>query len=103
MGEVFKQFSVQTIGRPEGYEYPTGLTPFLETTGITTTNVAASTTGGDQAVDTVNNFTTHTYTSSGTFDPSFSGTVQYLVVGGGGSGGAGGSGGGAGEENVLRD
>ena len=61
MGESFKQFSVQSFGRPEGYQYPVGLTPFTETTGITTTNVASSTTGGDQAVDTVNNLRlTHT-------------------------------------------
>ena len=83
MGEVFKQFSVQTIARPEGYEYPKGLTPYNEITGVPTSNAATSTTGGTKAVDVVNNFTTHTYTTSGTFDPSFTGTVQYLVVAGG--------------------
>ena len=36
-------------------------------------------------------YTIHTFTSSGTFTPSFSGEVEVLVVAGGGAGGAGGS------------
>ena len=93
---AFRQFEMMNF-RPEGFEYPTGLSTVTITTGVPTRNVATNTTGGTQTVDTTNNFTVHTYTTSGTFDPGFSGTVEYLVVGGGGAGasiyGAGGAGG----------
>ena len=89
------RLSQKKIGRPRGYQYPVGLS-FGVTGGVAVVNAAASTTGGDRAVDTVNNFTTHTYTTSGTFDPSFTGPVKYLVIGGGASGAPMGAGGGAG-------
>lgn len=59
-----------------------------------------SATGG--TVTYYDNYVIHTFTSSGTFEVSGEGTVEYLVVGGGGGGGGGnsngtgGAGGGAG-------
>jgi hypothetical protein len=54
-----------------------------------------SASGGTKTV--LNEYTIHTFTSSGTFTPAFAGTVDYLVVaGGGGGGGDRGGGGGAG-------
>ena len=99
MGDPFKQFTQQTFGRPEGFQYPIGLSTFVSVEGdpLPTRNVATNTTGGTKTVDVTNNFTVHTFTTSGTFDPGFSGTVEYLVVAGGGAGaslyGAGGAGG----------
>ena len=56
---------------------------------------AFSATGG--TITYSGGYTIHTFTTSGTFTPDSSGTVEYLVVGGGGSGGASvGGGGGAG-------
>jgi len=81
--------------RPEDYEYPIGLS--LGVIGAAeTSNSATNTTGGTKTVDTTNNFAVHTYTTSGTFDPGFDGTVEYLVVAGGGAGASMGGGGGAG-------
>jgi|GEM_PF-1237986 len=51
-------------------------------------------TGG--TVATAGSLKTHTFTTSGTFTPSASGTVEVLLVGGGGGGGAGLGGGGGG-------
>ena len=97
MATKLKQFSKFNF-RPEGFQYPIGLSfGTTGTTTILTDNVATNTTGGTRTVDVTNNFTVHTFTESGTFDPGFSGTVEYLVVAGGGSGamlfGAGGAGG----------
>ena len=44
----------------------------------------------------------HTFTSSGTFTPDGSGTVEYLVVAGGGGGGGNGGGGGGGGAGGLK-
>ena len=41
-------------------------------------------TGGTITID--GNYKVHTFTSSGTFTPSITGTVDYLVVAGGGGG-----------------
>ena len=79
--------------RPPRYAYPIGLDTFTQTT---TVNVATGTTGGAQTVDGTN--AVHTFTSSGTFDPTHGIDVEWLVVAGGGSGGqyiAGGGGAGA--------
>ena len=51
-------------------------------------------TGG--TVATAGSYKTHTFTTSGTFTPSASGTVEVLLVGGGGGGGSGLGGGGGG-------
>ena len=75
--------------RPDGYEYPVGLTPL---TKLTSFNAATNTTGGTQTIDGSN--TVHTFTSSGFFVPSFTANVEYLVVGAGGAGGYDGGGGG---------
>ena len=84
---AFKQFEMMNF-RPEGFEYPVGLSfGVTGESGIPTTNVATNTTGGTKTVDVTNSFAIHTYTTSGTFDPSFTGTVEYLVVAGGASGG----------------
>jgi hypothetical protein len=48
-------------------------------------------TGG--TITTNGGYTIHTFTSSGTFTPNISGTVEYLVVAGGGAGAQGGGGG----------
>ena len=59
------------------------------------TALAVSATGGNMT--NVGAYTLHTFTNSGTFSVSASGTVEVLVVAGGGGGGAnGGGGGGAG-------
>ena len=50
-------------------------------------------TGG--TITTSGSYTIHTFTSNGTFTPSTSGNIDFLVIGGGG-GGAGGGGGGGG-------
>ena len=68
-----------TVGnfvRPTGYRYPVGL--HISTASG---NAATLTTGGTQTIDGSN--TVHTFTSSGSFVPSFTGVVEYLVVGGG--------------------
>ena len=60
------------------------------------TGANSGATGG--TVATVGAYKTHTFTTSGTFTPSASGTVEVLLVGGGGGGGPslGGGGGGGG-------
>ena len=89
MGDTSKQFSLQNF-RPEGFQYPIGLTPYT-----VASNAATNTTGGDQTIDGSN--AVHTFSVSGTFTPSFTGTVEYLVIAGGGGGGTNdGGGGGAG-------
>ena len=102
MGDPFKQVSLQTIARPDGYEYPTGLSFGVTgtTEGIPQANVATNTTGGTQTV--VDNETIHTFTDSGAFVWSSSqpGFIDYVVVGGGGGGG-GNNGGGGGAGGVL--
>ena len=61
----------------------------------TITNVPFVATGG--TITTISGYKIHTFTSSGTFTPNKTGTVEYLVVaGGGGGGGFIGGGGGAG-------
>ena len=60
MGDPFKQFTQQTFGRPEGFQYPIGLSfGTTGTTTILTDNVATNTTGGTRTVDVTNNFTVH--------------------------------------------
>lgn len=84
--------------RPQGYEYPVGLSSILETTAIA--NAATNTTGGTQTVEGDNVF--HTFTTTDDFVPSFDGNVNVLIVAGGGGGhamepgGGGQAGGGAG-------
>ena len=51
-----------------------------------------SATGG--TITTNGNYKIHSFTSSGTFTPSASGTVEYLVIAGGGGGGSANTGGG---------
>ncbi len=51
------------------------------------TNAAFSATGG--TITTSGGYTIHTFTGSGTFTPTGSGQVEYLVVAGGGGGGGG--------------
>lgn len=78
--------------RPTGYKYPIGLHQFLSGS-----NAATNTTGGTQTIDGDN--AVHTFTTSGTFIPSFTSNIEYLVVAGGGGGSFGtnqGGGGGAG-------
>jgi hypothetical protein len=54
----------------------------------------SSATGG--SISTISGYTVHTFTSSGNFVPTGSGTIEVLVVGGGGGAGTyGGGGGGA--------
>ena len=48
-------------------------------------DVVFTATGG--TITTSGNYTIHTFNSSGTFTPTISGSVEYLVVGGGGGGG----------------
>ena len=56
MGDNFRQLNEQTIGRPEGYQYPIGLSfGVTGITGMTTINVATNTTGGARTVDVTNN------------------------------------------------
>ena len=57
--------------------------------GLSTERFSA--TGGTITTSGAN--TIHSFTSSGTFTPSASGTVEYLVIAGGGAGGNGGGGG----------
>ena len=90
MGDTTKQFSLQNF-RPEGYQYPIGLTFFSDAASI---NAATNTTGGTQTIDGSN--AVHSFTSSGTFTPSFTGNVEYLIVSGGGGTGGGPQGGGGG-------
>ena len=56
------------------------------------TALAVTATGGNMT--NVGNYTVHTFTNSGTFSVSASGTVEVLVVGGGGGGGNNAAGGG---------
>ena len=92
----------KTIGRPEGYKYPVGLSFGVTgtTEGVPQANVATNTTGGTQTV--VGNETIHTFTGSDAFVWSSSqpGFIDYVVVGGGGGGG-GNNGGGGGAGGVL--
>ena len=76
----------------------------LTTINLVSANITASiqvfrpttTTGG--TITTSGSYTIHSFKTSDTFTPSFTGTVQVLIVGGGGGGGAniGGGGGGGG-------
>ena len=81
--------------RPTEYKYPVGLS---QRPSLASGNAATNTTGGTQTIDGSN--TVHTFTVSGTFTPSFTGNIEYLVVAGGGAGGGAvgdaGTGGGAG-------
>ena len=93
---ALKQFSTFSF-RPEGYEYPLGLSGEVVWNNTAGANAATNTTGGTQTV--VDSNAIHTFTTSGTFTPGFDlSDVEYLVVGGGGGGGETiGGGGGAGE------
>ena len=63
MGDQFKLFTEQIIGRPEGYQYPTGLSfGIIGSDGLPTSNAATNTTGGTKTVDVSNSFAIHTYT-----------------------------------------
>ena len=103
MGESFKQFSVQTIARPEGYNFPIGLSTLVATTGgDVTRNVAETTNGGTQTIDGSN--TVHAFSSNAASAYFSSNTglgyglvAEVLAIAGGGGGGwDGGGGGGAG-------
>ena len=74
--------------RPQGYQYPTGLTK----TG--TAQVDALATGGTIAFPPGSSNVVHSFTTSGTFTPTFTGNVNYLMVAGGAKGIGGGGGGG---------
>ena len=74
MGEVFKQFSVQTIARPDGYQFPLGLDTLLVDT-TANANVATNTTGGTQTID--GDYAVHSFTTSGEFIPSADLTVEW--------------------------
>lgn len=74
--------SIEKI-RPDGLEYPIGLSNIA---GGPIFNAATNSTGGDQTMDSENTAVVHSFTSSGTFIPSFDGFVEVLIVGGGGSG-----------------
>jgi len=92
-----------TAGRPDdpvasqqGFNTTLGVSEIYN--GVTWTSMSHtfSATGG--TVTTGGGYTIHTFLSSSTFTPAFSGDVEYLVVGGGGAGGGSyrGGGGGAG-------
>jgi len=65
--------------RPQGYKFPTGLSY-----GVipNIANAAISTVGGTQTIDGAN--AVHTFTTSDFFIPSFGGSVDALILGGGG-------------------
>ena len=65
-----------------------------KTLGNSTVTATGGTTGG--SVTTAGGYKIHTFTSGGTFVPTFSGTVDIMVVAGGGSGAGLSGGGGAG-------
>ena len=77
---------------------------WVATSGVNTGTQAIdpvfSATGG--TITTVYPYTIHTFTTSGTFTPSKSGNVDYLVVGGGGSTSGAAQGGGGGGAGGLR-
>ena len=83
---AFRQFEMMNF-RPEGFEFPVGLSTSTVTVGATTFNVATNSTGGSQTV--VGDMTYHTFTSSGTFQysPTAPGHIEYCAVGAGGGGG----------------
>ena len=87
MGDTAEQFSLQNF-RPDGYEYPVGLSRY---TISSLANAATNTTGGTQTIDGTNAVHTFSSTSpgSGTFIPSFTGTIELLIVAGGGAGSSG--------------
>lgn len=89
--------SIRTIGRPKGYQYPIGLSTFDII--IASANAATNTTGGTQTIDGDN--AVHTYTTSGFFEPSFTGDVELLMIAGGGSGGQDYMGGGGGAGGLV--
>jgi hypothetical protein len=65
-----------------------------KTLGFSTVTATGGTQGG--SVTTVGGYKIHTFTSNGTFIPTFSGTVDIMVIAGGGCGAGLGGGGGAG-------
>jgi len=90
-----KCFSV----RPRGYAYPVGLNSLrvFGNVAANSTVTGGATTITQGAADSPTQNTTHVFTSSGQFNPGFTGTVEYFLVAGGGGGGfqiAGGGGGG---------
>jgi hypothetical protein len=72
-----------------------GLTSAPQSYSMTVLKVNVAATGG--TITTSGSYTVHTFNSSGTFTPSSSGNVEYVIVAGGAAGGIGhGGGGGAG-------
>lgn len=98
---IKQQFSSFNF-RPEGFEFPAGLSFIVtgQTDGAPRINVATNTTGGTQTV--IGDETIHTFLESDDFvwTSSQPGFIDYVVVGGGGGGG-GNNGGGGGAGGVL--
>ena len=78
--------------RPTGFTFPLGLT--FGKLVLASQNAFPTSTGGTKTTDSTNSI--HTFTTSNTFKPSFTGTVEYLGIAGGGGGGPTGPGGGSG-------
>jgi len=78
--------------RPTGFTFPLGLT--FGKLVVASQNAFPTSTGGTKTTDSTNSV--HTFTTSGTFKPSFTGTIEYLGIAGGGGGGPTGPGGGSG-------
>lgn len=78
--------------RPTGFTFPLGLT--FGKLVLASQNAFPTSTGGTKTTDSTNSV--HTFTTSGTFKPSFTGTIEYLGIAGGGGGGPTGPGGGSG-------
>jgi len=99
---AFKQFEMMNF-RPEGFEFPTGLSTLIVSSGgEVTRNVAETTNGGTQTIDGSN--TVHAFSSNAASAYFSSNTglgcglvAEVLAIAGGGGGGwDGGGGGGAG-------
>ena len=92
-----KEFEMMNF-RPEGFEFPTGLSTIVVGAPGPTINAATNSTGGTITMDTASGSNAvHRFTSSGNFVSGFDQEVEYLVIAGGGGGGyQGGGGGGAG-------
>ena len=103
MGDNYKRFGEMKLGRPEGYQYPIGLTvssssnTFVWANTLTGSNVevtasdSPATIGG--TITTVGTGPTqeavHTFTTSAEFSTIVEiSSLTYLIVGGGGGGGS---------------
>jgi len=85
--------------RPKGFAFPNGLNTKRVFSNVASTSTVSLgvITITEGAAESVDQNTTHIFTSSGQFNPSFTGTLEYFLVAGGGGGGnqiAGGGGGG---------